>query len=110
MKLLLDEQLPRKLAQFFPDTWSVSTVQSMGWSGVANGKLLAIAAENQFDALLTADKNLQYQQDVSNLPIPVIVLASFSTRIADLTPLVPTAIEVLSANPQNGVHRIETNS
>lgn len=55
MKLLLDEQLPRKLAGFFPDSTQVLTVRKLGWDGISNGKLLARAKEDGFHAVLTAD-------------------------------------------------------
>ena len=49
----------------------------MGWGGVQNGKLLALAA-TEFDAFLTVDKNLQYQQNLTALPISVLVLDAVS--------------------------------
>ncbi len=60
----------------------------MGWSGIKNGKLLALAA-NDFDAFLTVDKNLRYQQNLNALPITVIVLNSLSNELSALLPLVP---------------------
>lgn len=107
MKLLLDEQIPRNLAKQFPEVWEVKSVQEMGWAGTLNGALLAIAAENGFQAMLTADKNLQYQQNPQTLPFPIVVLAAASTRIDDLSPLVPFAIELLESQPAREVHRVE---
>ncbi len=107
MKLLLDEQIPRKLAGFFPKPWTIKTVQEMEWAGISNGKLLALAAENGFDAMITADKNLQYQQNLPNLPLPIVVFAALSTRIEDLSPLVPDAIQLLRSDPIPGIHRVE---
>jgi hypothetical protein len=60
MRLLLDESLPKKLRASLPGH-SVSTVVEMGWGGTKNGALLALAS-SQFDAFLTADQNLPYQQ------------------------------------------------
>jgi hypothetical protein len=45
----------------------------MGWSGLVNGKLLAAAA-GEFDVLITGDRNMQYQQSASQLPMSVVVL------------------------------------
>jgi len=95
MKLLLDEQMPRKISEVFPDTFELSTVQSEGWSGVENGELLGLAKSRGFDALISADKNISYQQNESSLPIPVIVLHVYRLRIEDLSPLIPIAIEKL---------------
>jgi predicted nuclease of predicted toxin-antitoxin system len=72
MRLLLDESVPRRLKRSLP-RHAVRNVVEMGWDGIRNGELLARAA-NEFDALVTVDKNLQYQQNLDNLPIAVIVL------------------------------------
>ena len=60
MKLLLDESIPRQLVSDFPDTVEVTTVQKMDWAGTKNGVLLGLAAESGFDALVTADKGIEY--------------------------------------------------
>jgi hypothetical protein len=57
----------------------VKTVVEMGWGGVKNGALLTLAAK-EFDAFLTVDKNLPYQQNVANLPVAVIVLEAYSNE------------------------------
>ena len=80
MKLLLDESLPRKLRDQLT-SHSIKTVADMGWSGVKNGRSLALAAP-QFDAFITADQNLGYQQNLANLPIAVVVLAAHSNTLA----------------------------
>jgi hypothetical protein len=72
MRLLLDECVPARLRRSML-SHQVSTVVQEGWSGVKNGKLLALAATG-FDAFITVDKNLSYQQNTSNLPVAVLVL------------------------------------
>jgi predicted nuclease of predicted toxin-antitoxin system len=88
MRLLLDESVPNRLRRSLPDH-IVRTVVEAGWSGVKNGKLLALAAKD-FDALITVDKNLQYQQNMATLPIAVIVLDAASNDLPALLPLVPS--------------------
>ena len=87
MKLLLDENLPKRLKSDFPE-FIVSTVSDLGWNGKSNGELLKLMLENKFDALLTFDKNLQYQQNLSNYPIPVLVLNAHDNTYLTLKPLV----------------------
>ena len=87
MRLLLDESLPRPLARLLPEH-DVRTVAAMGWVGKRNSELLRLAAA-EFDALLTADQNLAHQQNLSTLPIAVIVLVAPTNRIEALRPLVP---------------------
>jgi hypothetical protein len=73
MKLLLDENLPKRLKLDFTDH-EIYTVRDKGWNGIKNGQLLKLLIENQFDALLTFDKNLSYQQNFSKYTITVFVL------------------------------------
>ena len=76
------------------DGRSVRTVAEAGWSGVKNGELLRRAAD-QFDVFLTADQNLQFQQNLSALPMSVAVLAARTNRIEDLKPLMPELLNYL---------------
>ncbi len=86
MRLLLDESVPARFRRSLPK-YSVKTVVEMGWGGVKNGDLLALAAK-EFDAFLTVDKNLPYQQNVATLPVAVIVLVAYSNELTALLPLV----------------------
>jgi predicted nuclease of predicted toxin-antitoxin system len=87
MRLLLDESVPRRLRQALPGH-SVKTTVEMGWGGVKNGALLSFAAA-EFDAFITVDKNLSYQQNVAALPIAVVILIARSNELEALLPLVP---------------------
>lgn len=60
MRLLLDENLPKRLKLDFPEH-EIYTIGDKNWNGIKNGELLKLLLENKFDALLTFDKNLQYQ-------------------------------------------------
>ncbi len=70
MKLLLDECIDRKFAQEFVG-YEIKTVPQMGWAGIKNGQLLA---EGEFDVFITVDRNLSFQQNLSQFNIAVIVL------------------------------------
>jgi hypothetical protein len=93
MKLLLDESLPKDLRLHLPGH-QVTTVPERGWASRSNGELLRLAS-GEFDVFLTADQNLEYQQNPSNYDIAVVVLAANSNRIQDLLPLVPQVLELL---------------
>jgi predicted nuclease of predicted toxin-antitoxin system len=99
MRLLLDECVPARLRKAL-SAHQVSTVPQEGWSGVKNGKLLALAAA-KFDAFITVDKNLPYQQNTSKLPVAVFVLDALSNELPYLLPLVP-ALEVALASHEPG--------
>lgn len=94
MKLLLDECIDRKLAREFPG-YEVQTVPQMGWAGIKNGQLLALAAA-EFDVFITVDRNLSFQQNLPQFDIAVIVLQSPSNRLADLKLLSPQVLAILA--------------
>ncbi|MGL4620828.1 MAG: DUF5615 family PIN-like protein [Chroococcidiopsis sp.] len=94
MKILLDECIDRKLARDFPDC-EVKTVPQMGWAGVKNGQLLALA-QVEFDVFITVDRNLSFEQNLPQFDIAVIVLQASSNRLADLKPLVPEILAILA--------------
>lgn len=94
MRLLLDESVPRRLRRALP-AHTVKTALEMGWGGVKNGALLVLAAA-EFDAFITVDKNLPYQQNIATLPVAVVVLRAHSNELQSLLPLVPRLEEVLA--------------
>lgn len=69
----------------------------MGWAGTKNGALLPLVASAGFEAFLTVDKGIEFQQRVAALPFGVIALRARSNDIAVLRPLMPA---VLAALPQ----------
>ena len=96
MKLLLDENLPKKLKLDFSQH-EVYSVTDMGWNGVKNGDLLSLMTEAQFDALLTFDKNLQHQQNFQKSPLTVFVLSAPSNTYEQLTRLSPSILQKLES-------------
>ena len=104
MKVLLDECLPRKLANLIVGH-AVKTAPQMGWANVENGRLLALA-EKSFDVFVTVDKKLPEQQDLRKFNIGVIVLLCRSNRLPDLQPLVPKLLDSLRAVKKGKALRI----
>ena len=94
MRVLLDESLPRQLARELPGH-EVRTVAQQGWSGLKNGVLLGTATAAGFHVLVTADRNVEHQQNLSQLKIGIVVLRARTNRIQDLLPLVPELLDVL---------------
>ena len=89
MKILLDESLPRKLSRDFGPDHEVLTVRDMGWLGQKNGALMKLMVEHGFEAFLTVDRNLPYQQNLERLPITVFVLCAVNNQLVTLQALVP---------------------
>lgn len=93
MRILLDECVDWRLARELPGH-EIKTVKRMGWLSAKNGALLALAAK-EFDAFITVDKNLSYQQNLKVVPLPVIVLRVKANRLPHMMPLVPELRKVL---------------
>ncbi len=105
MRVLLDEQLPRRLARELTGH-DVRTVQQVGWSGLKNGELLRRAADAGFEVFLTAEQNLQFQQTISHSRRGVVVLVALSNKFEDLLPLVPSALNAMARNLPGQVTRV----
>ena len=84
----------------------IKTARQMGWATLKNGELLALAAQH-FDAFVTGDWNLPFQQNLATLPIAIIVLRAKSNRLADLRPLVPALLAVLPSSKPGAVEVVE---
>ena len=94
MKVLLDENLSHRLRLFIAGH-DVFTVDFMKWKGVKNGRLLALAAADGFEAMITLDDGIAYQTNLTALPIAVIVLSAPSSALEDLLPLVVDILRAL---------------
>ena len=103
MRILLDESLPRPLSRLLLEH-EVRTVAAMGWKGIRNSALLQLAA-GDFDAFLTADQNLEHQQNLGAMPVAVVVLVAPTNRIESLRPLMPALLRTLETlAPRQLVH------
>ena len=105
MRVLLDECVPRKLRRHLIGH-TVNTVTEMGWSGMKNGALLRRAGRT-FDALLTVDQGIGYQQNLSGAGLGVIVMIAKSNAIDDLRPLVDRVLIALKNVSPGQVIRVK---
>jgi hypothetical protein len=96
VKVLLDACTLRSLRGFLPGH-AISTAQEVGWGALKNGDLLR-QAEGQFEAFISTDQNLKYQQQVVGRKLAILVLptndwptirskgAEIATKVATLKP------------------------
>ena len=105
MRILIDECLPRKLKRELSEHTAL-TVQEKGWAGIKNGELLN-RAENEFDVWVTADQNIESQQNLEHFDIAVVVLISPRTQLELLLPLMPQLQEVLKSIQPHQIVYIE---
>lgn len=74
----------------------------LGWAELRNGELIASAEDQSFDVLITADKQMQYQQDLSGRTLSILVLASTFVRWEDIYPLAPQVQSILDGELKRG--------
>ncbi|HXZ11289.1 MAG TPA: DUF5615 family PIN-like protein [Candidatus Sulfotelmatobacter sp.] len=95
MKVLLDECVPKPIR----DNISVEghqciTVPEAGLSGKTNGALLVLA-RGRFEAFVTLDKGMRFQQNLSGADIGVVIIRAKSSRVADVLPHIPACLVAL---------------
>jgi hypothetical protein len=83
-KILLDENLPKPLKKAFSFNHVIYTVPELGWGSKKNGDLLKAMQEKEINILITVDKNLRFQQNISKYSIQVILLLTFDNRLKTL--------------------------
>jgi predicted nuclease of predicted toxin-antitoxin system len=106
MRLLLDENVPRKLTLDLRD-YQVMTVPEMGWSGIKNGELLKQLIKEKIDCFITADKNIEFQQNFKKYPIPVIIIKVKRITYPNIKTIVPEMLKLIEEGLQPGINFIE---
>lgn len=94
MRLLLDGNLPRAFGTLLPGH-RVETVHQRRWSDLDDGPLLRAAEEAGFDALLTMDQSIRFQQNLRGRALRIVILHAPTNKLADLVPLAPTVLAML---------------
>ena len=96
MKILLDHCVPKRMKRLFPghDVLHTSDLQ---WENLANDNLLAAAAAAGFEVMITADKNIRHQQNLRDLPLPVLELNTKFNRFPGLAAIAFAFEDALAA-------------
>jgi len=106
VRILLDESLPRGLKGLLEGiNVEVVTVPEQGWQSMKNGELIRLAS-GAFDVFVTADQNLEYQQDIASLRLAVVVLVASSNRLEAYVPLAKKLGEAVRAARPGTVTRV----
>jgi len=108
MKLLLDENLHGQLKPQLKDH-EVFTVDDQGWRSIKNGELLRLMIAAGFDAFITLDRNLQYQQNLKSYSIPIIVLRRSQSQVDNLDAFAPLINRLLKGRLKPGPHELTLN-
>jgi predicted nuclease of predicted toxin-antitoxin system len=97
MKILIDECLPSELKGTLTEMGhECQTVRQAGFGSKKNGELLTIA-EGRWDVLLTSDRNIRYQQNMTGRSVSIVIPRAKSNRMKDLLPLMPAGAQALLA-------------
>jgi hypothetical protein len=105
MRILLDECVDESLRHQFTNH-DCQTCRFAGFSGLANGKLLAAAERAGSDVLITVDQNLRHQQNVTQRVLSIVVVKGRTTNIDDLIPLMPAVLAALEILAPGQVVRV----
>jgi hypothetical protein len=106
-KLLLDENLPKRLKRQFSPSVKILTVNDMRWNSMKNGDLLKAMEDNNFDGLITSDQNLIYQQDINKYKLTIYILKTVDNRFETVSPLVPKIISEIKSQSDKKIRIIE---
>ncbi len=89
MKILLDECVTKRLKPHLSE-FEVFTVSDMKWNGIKNGRLMTLCVDNNFELLLTIDKNLMFQQNLDKHKLTIVVFDSSTSKIEELKLFIPS--------------------
>ena len=94
MRVLFDHGTPAPLRRELV-AHEVATAYERGWSALKNGELIAVAETGGFEVLVTTDKNLKYQQNLTGRSLAIVVLWTTSwPRIQKSLPRVRAAVDL----------------
>lgn len=105
MRLLIDECVDERLRLLFPGH-DCQTARFANLAGLKNGRLLDAAEAAGFDVLITVDRSIPDQQNLTGRNISLLILHGPTNRLLDLQGLVPAAISALRSIGRGEVVRI----
>jgi len=73
MLILFDNGTPRGLASYLVGH-VVEEARARGWEEFENGELIRVAEQAGFEAMVTTDRNIQYQQNLKDRRLALVVL------------------------------------
>jgi hypothetical protein len=104
MRILLDENAPSGLRRIL-SSHDVRSAPEMGWARYSNGQLLDEAEKAGFEAFITSDQNIAFQQNLTGRNIAVIV---FSTNAWPVIRTQPQTVQRAVANASSGTFTFAT--
>ena len=88
MKILIDENIDVRFKNEL-SLFDTQTVKDKGWTGIKNGKLLELAAQNEYDVFITLDSNIKHQQKLSKYKLHILIIKAKTSRLNHLKLFIP---------------------
>ncbi len=101
MRVLLDNNVNHRFGDLLAGH-EVIHARTLGWAELYNGDLISAAETNGFDVMITADKQMQYQQNIKDRTISIVVLNSVMIVLPEISQLAPQIQELLDNGPVSG--------
>ena len=95
MRILIDECVDERLRHLFAGH-ECQTARYAGLTGLRNGQLLDAAEAGGFEAIVTVDQNIPFQQNLRERKIALLILCARTNRLRDLRQIIPEALDALS--------------
>lgn len=105
MKLLLDAMMPEELGVLLVGH-EVSHVGDLGWRHLSNGNLLNSGEGGGYEAVITKDANMPYQQNMVGRNIGLVIVRTQTQDMEDLLGLTPEILRALSELTPGSVVRV----
>ena len=114
MKALFDHNVDRRFRRYLPGHEIITTSEA-GWETLGNGALLKSAKAAGFDVLISIDKNIEHEQNLRTLPLPIVIIDAPSNALPALIPFAPFLLDLVIApldpllyiiEPTGRVHRL----
>jgi hypothetical protein len=106
LKILFDHNVNRRFRKHLSGH-VVETTRERTWEKLANGELLRAAAAAGFELFVTVDKNLEFQQNLKTLPLPIVLIDSASNALPALIPFAPQILNLLATPLDNLLYIVQ---
>jgi len=106
LRILFDHNVDQRFRRYLPPH-EIRTTGEMRWHQLSNGILLQSASAAGFAAMICIDKNIEYQQNLTTIPLPTIILDTPTSALKSLIPLAPALLKLLDSPLRNVLYVID---
>ena len=85
LRILFDRNVPYQI-RYYLLGHHVHTAAEPGWARLTNGELLKAAEAEKFDVMITSDQNIDYQQNLKDRQLALVVLGTNRLSLLETEP------------------------